>query len=140
MKKLIAMLLALVMVLTLVACATKPAAEEPKTEAPAAEEPAAEAPAAEEPAAEEPADTEGAIKTDEISTEGKAAELGIPAAVVLQDTTALEGKKIGCTIVYKGDEWCAALAGALEALGKYYGADLACEDGDLNDETQTKQV
>ena len=145
MKKLIAMLLALVMVLTLVACAAKPAAEEPKTEAPAAEEPAAEAPAAEEPAAEEPAaeepaDTEGAIKTDEISTEGKAAELGIPAAVVLQDTTALEGKKIGCTIVYKGDEWCAALAGALEALGKYYGADLACEDGDLNDETQTKQV
>ena len=140
MKKLIAMLLALVMVLTLVACAAKPAAEEPKTEAPATEEPAAEAPAAEEPAAEEPADTEGAIKTDEISTEGKAAELGIPAAVVLQDTTALEGKKIGCTIVYKGDEWCAALAGALEALGKYYGADLACEDGDLNDETQTKQV
>jgi ABC-type sugar transport system substrate-binding protein len=29
---------------------------------------------------------------------------------------------------------------ALEALGTYYNADIACEDGDLNDETQTKQV
>lgn len=138
MKKLIAMLLALVMVLGLAACAakTEPAAEP----TPAAEEPAAEAPAAEEPAAEEPAATEGAVKTDEIATEGKAAELGIPAAVVLQDTTVLEGKKIGCSICYKGDEWCAALAQALEAIGTYYGADIVCEDGDLNDETQTKQI
>ena len=47
MKKLIALLLALVMVLALVACGAK-------TEEPAAEEPAAETPA-EEPAAEEPA-------------------------------------------------------------------------------------
>lgn len=59
MKKLIALLLALVMVLSLVACAAKeekPAeepAEEPAAETPAAEEPAAEEPAAEEPAAEE---------------------------------------------------------------------------------------
>ena len=57
MKKLIALLLALVMVLALVACGAKteePAAEEPAAEEPAAEEPAAETPA-EEPAAEEPA-------------------------------------------------------------------------------------
>ena len=144
MKKLIAMLLALVMVLGLVACAAKtetPAAETPAAETPAAETPAAETPAAEEPAKEEePAPVEGAVRTDEIATEGKAAELGIPAAVVLQDTTALEGKKIGCSICYKGDEWCAALAQALEALGAYYGADIVCEDGDLNDETQTKQI
>ena len=141
MKKLIAMLLAMVMVLGLVACAakTEPPAADTKTETPAAETPAAETPAEETPAEETPA-AEGAVKTDEIATEGKAAELGIPAAVVLQDTTALEGKKIGCSICYKGDEWCAALAQALEALGAYYGADIVCEDGDLNDETQTKQI
>ena len=132
MKKLIAMLLAMVMVLGLVACAakTEPPAADTKTETPAAETPAAETPAEETPAEETPA-VEGAVKTDVIATEGKAAELGIPAAVVLQDTTALEGKKIGCSICYKGDEWCAALAQALEALGAYYGADIVCEDGDV---------
>ena len=141
MKKLIAMLLAMVMVLGLAACAakTEPPAADTKTETPAAETPAAETPAEETPAEETPA-AEGAVKTDEIATEGKAAELGIPAAVVLQDTEILKGKKLGCSICYKGDEWCAALAQALEALGAYYGADIVCEDGDLNDETQTKQI
>ena len=94
MKKLIALLLALVMVLGMVACGGSKAA-----------------------------DSEG-----------------IPAAVTLRDTKALKGKKVGCSIVYKGDEWCAALADALEKLGAYYGAELVCQDGDLNDETQTKQV
>ena len=65
MKKIIALLLALVMVLSLVACASKtaeePAAEEPAAEEPAAEEPAAEEPA-EEPAAEEPAAEEPAAE------------------------------------------------------------------------------
>lgn len=67
MKKIVALLLALVMALSLAACGAKtgePAAETPKEEAPAAETPAeepaaeepAEEPAAEEPAAEEPAD------------------------------------------------------------------------------------
>ena len=94
MKKLIAMLLAMVMVLGLVACAakTEPPAADTKTETPAAETPAAETPAEETPAEETPA-AEGAVKTDVIATEGKAAELGIPAAVVLQDTTALEARR-----------------------------------------------
>ena len=48
MKKLIAMLLALALVLSLVACgASEPAAEAPAADAPAAEAPAAEAPKAE---------------------------------------------------------------------------------------------
>ena len=48
MKKIIALLLALVMALSLVACGgSEPAAEAPKAEAPAADAPAAEAPAAE---------------------------------------------------------------------------------------------
>ena len=45
MKKYLAMLLALMMVLSLCACGSKPAAEAPAAEAPAAEAPAAEAPA-----------------------------------------------------------------------------------------------
>ena len=97
MKKLIALLLALVMVLSMVACGAK-------------------------------------------KVEGEGDSTGIPAAVTLRDTDALKGKKVGCSIVYKGDEWCAALADALEKLGAYYGAELVCQDGDLNDETQTKQV
>lgn len=140
MKKLIALLLAAVMLFALVACTSSA----PATETPAAPEtPAAtETPATETPATETPAttDTEGAVKTDVVSEDADAAALGIPAAVVLQDTEILKGKKLGCSICYKGDEWCAALAQALEALGKYYGADLVCEDGDLNDETQTKQI
>ena len=97
MKKLIALLLVLVMVIGLVACGGK-------------------------------------------KVEGEGDSNGIPAAVTLRETKALKGKKVGCSIVYKGDEWCAALADALEKLGAYYGAELVCEDGDLNDETQTKQV
>ena len=59
MKKILALLLALALVLSFAACAAKteePAAEEPAAEEPAAEAPAAEEPAAEEPAAEEPAE------------------------------------------------------------------------------------
>ena len=58
MKKIIALVLALVMVFALAACGggpSAPAAEAPAEEAPAAEAPAAEAPAAEAPAAEAPA-------------------------------------------------------------------------------------
>ena len=55
MKKLIALLLALAMVLSLAACGAK---EEPKAEAPAADAPAAEAPVEEAPAEEAPAEAE----------------------------------------------------------------------------------
>jgi len=55
MKKLIALLLALVMVIGLVACGNNdaPAAEAPKADAPAADAPAADAPAADAPAADD---------------------------------------------------------------------------------------
>ena len=55
MKKLIALLLALVMVIGLVACGANdaPAAEAPKADAPAADAPAADAPAADAPAADD---------------------------------------------------------------------------------------
>ena len=141
MKKLIALLLALVMVMGMVACGAKEEAAPAETEAAAPAE--TEAPATTPVIAEEDL-AEGddtVVKTDEISADEKAAALGIPAAVKLQDTDVLEGKKIGCSIVYKGDEWCAAVAQGLEALGAYYGVDkFVCEDGDINNETQTKQV
>ena len=56
MKKLIALLLALVMVIGLVACGAKdaPAADAPAADAPAADAPAADAPAEDAPAAEKP--------------------------------------------------------------------------------------
>ncbi len=124
MKKLIAFFLVLTLIFSMMACA-----------APAADETAA---AAEEATEAETASTE--VAGIEVSNDEKAAALGIPAAVVLQETDLLDGKKIGCSICYKGDEWCATLASALESLGAYYNADIACEDGDLNDETQTKQI
>ena len=142
MKKLIALLLALVMVLGMVACGSSDNAAADNAAADNAADAAVEE--TEALATQPPVDAvdgdDTIVKTDEISADEKAAALGIPAAVVLQDTDVLEGKKIGCSIVYKGDEWCAALAEGLEALGEYYGAELVCEDGDLNDETQTKQV
>ena len=137
MKKLIALLLALVMVVGLVACGAKEEAAAPAETAAPATEALETTPAAEEVVQA----TDAAVKTDEISADEKAAALGIPAAVVLQDTDVLQGKKIGCSICYKGDEWCAALAAGLEALADYYGVDnMSCDDGDLNDETQTKQL
>ncbi|MGM9538322.1 MAG: substrate-binding domain-containing protein [Candidatus Onthomonas sp.] len=67
MKKLLAMILALVMALSLVACggSSGTTTEAPKDDAPAAEEPAADEPA-EEPAADEPAADESAAVTGKI--------------------------------------------------------------------------
>ena len=129
MKKLLALLLALVMVFSLAACAEKA----PVEEAPVEEAPVEEAPEVESPKSE-------VEETEAVDTSVVDEATGFPASVTLQDTDALQGKKIGCSIVYKGDEWCAGVADALEKLGTYYGADIVVEDGDLNDETQTKQV
>lgn len=78
MKKLLAMLLAVVMVLSVVACTAttpaaqtnQPAAETKTTDAPAAEQPAAEQPA-EEPATEEPAAEEPAEETEAPAVEAR---------------------------------------------------------------------
>ena len=62
MKKIIALLLAMAMVLSFAACASN---EAPATEAPATEAPATEAPAAEAPATEAPAEEEPTVMTHE---------------------------------------------------------------------------
>lgn len=85
-------------------------------------------------------DTEKADVTEDASEGTAERPANAPETVVFRDTDVLKGKKIGCSIVYKGDEWCATLAEALETYGKYYGAEIVVEDGDLNDETQTKQI
>ena len=67
MKKLIAMLLALAMVLSLAACGAKtdaPAADAPAADAPAADAPAADAPAADAPAAEMTAEEKAAAEAE----------------------------------------------------------------------------
>ncbi|NLW54460.1 MAG: substrate-binding domain-containing protein [Clostridiaceae bacterium] len=125
MKKLLAILLAMAMVFSLVACAP-----DKKPETPTDAAPTDAAPTDADPTDAEPTDPP---KPD-------VAMSIVPASVVLSDSKALQGKKIGNSICYKGDEWCYQLSLAMETLGKYYGADIVVEDGDLNDETQTKQI
>lgn len=128
MKRLTALLLAMVMVLGLGACSsgTDTTTEETTT-----------SDTTPETGTEENSGTE---ETTEPTDTSDTTPEGIPPTVTLSDSKALEGKRIGCTIVYKGDEWCYQLALALETLGKYYGAEITVEDGDANDETQTKQI
>jgi len=52
----------------------------------------------------------------------------------------LAGKKIGNTIVYKGDVWCFLLAEEFEKQAKALGAEIVVDDGDLNAEVQTRQI
>ena len=142
MKKLIALLLVLAMVFAFAACAKEETTTTEDTEQTTTEDTTTEDTTTEETpedttTEETPEDTtseEGNTNTSELN------ELGIPNTITLSDSTGLQGKKIGCSIVYKGDEWCYQLSVALETLGKYYGAEITVEDGDINDETQTKQI
>lgn len=129
MKRVIALLLTAVMVFGMVACSSSPNTDTATQ---------SETTTAAQGAAETTGETSG-----ETTAQQPAANVDtsiIPATVKLTDTTALQGKKIGCSICYKGDEWCYALSVALETLGSVYGCDIVVEDGDLNDETQTKQI
>ena len=119
MKKVIALLLSLALVISCAACAST-------EEAPAKET----AEAGTEAEAETPAE-EAAEAADNSN---------IPSYVTLQDTDILQGKKIGNAIAYKGDEWCAILATAMEEIGAVYGVETSVDDGELNDELMTKQV
>ena len=113
MKRYCSLLLVLLLaVLSLVGCTTAPA-EAPTLESPAAQA-QAEVPAAEAPAAATPAEND--------------------------PSKPLAGKTIGNTIVYKGDVWCALLAEEFEKQAIALGASITVEDGDLNAETQSKQI
>lgn len=57
-----------------------------------------------------------------------------------KEASGLEGKRIGVCLVYKGDEWCAAVADEFEKQAKDLGVDVNIQDGNLDAETQTKQI
>lgn len=119
MKKIIALLLALVMVFALVACASG----EPKTETPAAEEPAkTEEPKTEEPAAEEPA-------AEEPAAEGKTIKVGLICIGDENDQgytyNFIRGKEAAT-------EALAAKGINVEWIVKYnIGEDSGCEDANI---------
>ena len=119
MKKIIALLLALVMVFALVACASG----EPETETPAAEEPAkTEEPKTEEPAAEEPA-------AEEPAAEGKAIKVGLICIGDENDQgytyNFIRGKEAAT-------EALAAKGINVEWIVKYnIGEDSGCEDANI---------
>ena len=116
MKKLIAIMLALVMALSLVACAgnnDEPVADAPAVDAPAADAPAADEPAADEPVADEPAADDVAVMT---YAEYAAAELDT-AVVVETYVQAVESWWDGCMQIYAQSE-----------DGGYYIYDLACTE------------
>ena len=97
MKKILAILMALTMVLSLAACAA-PAAP---TEEPAAEEPAAEEPAAEEPAAEEPAAEAQSFKLACVIPSGDHGFTGESVAHCKMEAEALMEKYEGLEVVVK---------------------------------------
>lgn len=125
MKRGIAILLAFSVMLAAAACSAGPSAEE-----------------AAEPAPQQQADAGTAGKPDGgDGTPQQQADAGTAGKPDGDDEgSPLQGKKIGCTIVYKGDEWCAALARCLEDTAAQYGTSITVEDGDINAETQTKQI
>lgn len=49
-------------------------------------------------------------------------------------------KRIGVALVYKGDEWTAAVAEDFATQGAELGWDMNLQDGNLNNETQIKQI
>lgn len=49
-------------------------------------------------------------------------------------------KRIGISLVYKGDEWCAAVADEFEKQAAEFGFEVNIQDGNLNNETQTTQL
>ena len=118
MKKLIALLLALVMVMALVACESAPAATQP-----AATEPAATEPAATEPAATEPA---GTLNADDIPDEMTSAD-GKYQVAFITDVGQLKDKSFNQG-TYDGVKLYAA---ANNKSYKYYqpaGGDQATDD------------
>ena len=57
-----------------------------------------------------------------------------------KEASGLDDKRIGVCLVYKGDEWCAAVADEFEKQAKDLGVDVNIQDGNLDAETQTKQI
>lgn len=51
-----------------------------------------------------------------------------------------EKKRIGISLVYKGDEWCAAVDQEFSKQASEFGYEVNIQDGNLDNETQVKQI
>ena len=102
MKKLIALLLAAMMVLALAACGGAPAAEAPAAEAPAAEAPAEEAPAEEAPADEAPAAEVEPLTVEFTTTFQETATGGELVTYYKDQVESLSGGAITVNVYYGG--------------------------------------
>ncbi|MBU9739635.1 sugar ABC transporter substrate-binding protein [Diplocloster agilis] len=49
-------------------------------------------------------------------------------------------KRIGISLVYKGDEWCAAVDQEFNKQASEFGYEVNIQDGNLDNETQVKQI
>ena len=52
----------------------------------------------------------------------------------------LAGKRIAVANIYLGDEWCKLLADSLVEYGKIYGFEVNSQDGNLDHDTQCRQI
>lgn len=53
---------------------------------------------------------------------------------------ALAGKRVAVANIYLGDEWCKLLADAYAEYGEIYGFEVNNQDGNLDHDTQTRQI
>lgn len=57
-----------------------------------------------------------------------------------ENTDASAKKRIGISLVYKGDEWCAAVADEFVKQAEEFGYEVNVQDGNLDNEAQIKQI
>ncbi|MGM9615280.1 MAG: lipoprotein [Oscillospiraceae bacterium] len=143
MKKILALLLAIMMIASMAACGAKEEAAPAVEEAPAAEAPAAEAPAA--PAAEAPTDDltewknylkEYAVAGAPSEEEGQAVSALIDEAATVEDVEAISQltvlfENVG---VLKYNDWIAAGKPAAQAAGIGSEADKQGASGEMSGE------
>lgn len=70
---------------------------------------------------------------------------GTTASSPLIDTeneyiSALAGKRVAVANIYLGDEWCKLIADTFEEYGEIYGFEVNNQDGNLDHDTQVKQI
>jgi len=53
---------------------------------------------------------------------------------------AKEKVRVGISLIYKGDEWCSAVDDEFKKQADKFGFEVNVQDGDLDNETQLKQI
>jgi len=65
---------------------------------------------------------------------------GADATAAVTTAAGTTTKRIGISLVYKGDEWCAAVDEQFKTQAEALGYEVNIQDGNLDNETQVKQV